>query len=307
MYAVSRREWALGFFASAVAASPKDPLIDTHIHLFASDRKRFPYHKNASYKPEAEPVEPYVKFAPAAGIDGAVIVHPEPYQDDHSYLEYCFAQEPVKDFFRGTCLFDPLSADTPARMRALTQKHPGRIRALRVHATSDPAKYPVRSGSIRDRDLSSPEMRRTWKAASDLGLAIQMHLTPPYAGYVETLAAEFRDTPVILDHLARSAQGSKEQYEPVWRMAKLPRVFMKISGIRHSSKQPHPHNDVQPLIRRLYDAYGPSRLLWGGVGYTPAQLKQSEELFAAHFPHAGAKERTMIRAGNARALYGWSR
>ena len=63
-------------------------LIETHIHLFAGD-PRFPYN-SASYPPKREPVEEYAKFALEAHIDHAVIVHPEPYQDDHRYLEYSF-------------------------------------------------------------------------------------------------------------------------------------------------------------------------------------------------------------------------
>ena len=55
-----------------------------------------------------------MKFAKEAAIDHAVIVHPEPYQDDHRYLEYCFSREPAKGFFKGTCLFDPIDrANSP--------------------------------------------------------------------------------------------------------------------------------------------------------------------------------------------------
>ena len=305
MPAINRRQ-AIALLA-APAFSANAPLVDTHIHLFADDQKRFPYHRHAVYKPKPEPVEPYAQFVTKARIDRAIIVHPEPYQDDHSYLEYCFTREPSKLFFKGTCLFDAMSADTPARRAALVKKHPGRIVALRVHATANPSKYPSRDPAIRDRDLSSAEMKRTWKAASDLGLAIQMHLIPYYAQFVEKLAAEFRSTPVILDHLARSAQGTKEEYEPVWRMAKLPRVYMKLSAIGQSSKQPHPHKDVQPLIRRIYDSFGPERLIWGGVGYRESEKKISDELAAVHLAFAGDRERALILGGNAMKLFGWSR
>src|SRR5271170_2247920 len=97
---ISRREWLSGTFATAHAwavprrmkqmadalAGPPEPrqvVIESHIHLFAGD-PRFPYN-SASYPPKPEPVEEYVKFAQEAHIDHAVIVHPEPYQNDHRY------------------------------------------------------------------------------------------------------------------------------------------------------------------------------------------------------------------------------
>ena len=100
MHAIGRRE-AIALLAAPALAATR-PLVDTHIHLFADDQKRFPFHRSAVYKPKPEPVEPYAQFVVKAGIDHAIIVHPEPYQDDHSYLEYCFTREPSKLFFNGT-------------------------------------------------------------------------------------------------------------------------------------------------------------------------------------------------------------
>jgi predicted TIM-barrel fold metal-dependent hydrolase len=79
--------------ASAAAVLPAWPvsrplgmLVDTHVHLFAGDPKRFPYAPNAPYPPPPQPLEAYLKFAAEAKIDHTVIVHSEPYQDDHQYL-----------------------------------------------------------------------------------------------------------------------------------------------------------------------------------------------------------------------------
>jgi hypothetical protein len=85
-----------------LAARPEGVIIDTHIHLF--DQKKFPYHPQATYKPPDRLLEDYTKFVREVKLNGSVIVHPEPYQDDHTYLEYAFAHEPWPQFFRGTCL-----------------------------------------------------------------------------------------------------------------------------------------------------------------------------------------------------------
>ena len=141
-------------------------LIETHVHLFAGD-PRFPYN-SGSYAPHKLPVEEYVKFAGEAHINHAIIVHPEPYQDDHRYLEYCFAHEPSPGFFKGTCLFDPIDPATPQRMQALVKRNPGRIVGLRIHETHEAGTPSTTSGLIRDRDLKNPQMAVTWRAAHEI-------------------------------------------------------------------------------------------------------------------------------------------
>lgn len=89
------------------------PIIDTHLHCFAgSDDPRFPYHPDGPYQPE-EPATPehLLRLMDEAGVDYAVVVHPEPYQDDHRYLEHCLDVGEGK--LKGTCLF---FADTPGSL-----------------------------------------------------------------------------------------------------------------------------------------------------------------------------------------------
>src|SRR5262245_7875023 len=139
MEGINRRSLLLSMLA------PGDPLIDTHIHLFEPDK--FPYHALATYKPPPARVAPYLAFAKEAGIKGAVVVHPEPYQDDHRYLEYCLK---ASSLFKGTCLFDPIDAATPQRMGDLVRRFKGRIVALRIHENRGPGVAPTSSGAIRD-------------------------------------------------------------------------------------------------------------------------------------------------------------
>ncbi len=84
----------------SLASRPGGVIVDSHIHLFAGESKEFPYAKNAPYKPQALTLETYSRFAAEAGIGHAVIVHPEPYQDDHRYLEHCLKHEPSPGFFK---------------------------------------------------------------------------------------------------------------------------------------------------------------------------------------------------------------
>lgn len=286
------------------AARPAGLLIDTHIHLF--DPARFPYHPTATYQPPAERLDEYAQFVSVAKIDHAIIVHPEPYQDDHRYLEYCFEREPRKGFFKGTCLFDPLKPDTPARMAALKKKWPHRIVALRVHENRKTGEAPWDAARpIRERDMASAEMRRTWKAAADLGLAIQMHFTPLHAPSIAKLAAEFPQMPVVLDHMGRAGEGTPAEFDQVLALAKLPKAVMKFSGWSYLTKTPHPHPDIAPTVKKLHAAFGADRMIWGGLGMNMAQFDQAVVVFDAAFRFASAEDQSKVRGLTAKRLYGF--
>jgi predicted TIM-barrel fold metal-dependent hydrolase len=325
---ISRRQWLMGTMAVAHAwaartqglrpiagtlaadsgaARPAGVLIESHIHLFADDPARFPYN-SASYKPQREPVEDYVRFVREARIDHAVIVHPEPYQDDHRYLEYCLAHEPSAGFFKATCLFDPIDPETPKRMGALIERNPGRIVALRIHETHPAGTPSTTNGLIRDRNLRDPQMAVTWRAAHDLGLGIQIHCIPHYAVEIGELAAKFPETPVILDHLARPGQGTTEEYEQVLKLAKLPQVYMKYSstGVETASKEPYPHLDARPLVKRVYEAFGADRMIWGELGANMAEFAREVKLFDLMFDFAPEAERMKIRGLTAQRLFKFS-
>jgi L-fuconolactonase len=305
---VSRRTLLAGaipLVASEAVPAQQDFIIDTHVHLFAADPARFPY-SPLSYTPKPAPVEQYVQFVAKTDIKHAVIVHPEPYQDDHRYLEYCFAHEPSKGFFKGTCLFDPIDPATPARMKALMKRNPGRIVALRIHETHKPGTPSATTGAIRDRSLKDPQMLQTWRAAHELGIGIQMHFIPFYAPGIGELAAKFPEMPVILDHLARAGQGTLAEYENVLKLADLPRVYMKFSNVEAVSKEKFPYADVKPIVRQAYQAFGADRMIWGYLGTTAAEFEVSEKVFDTMFDFAPKSERRKIRGLTAQKLFAFS-
>jgi predicted TIM-barrel fold metal-dependent hydrolase len=46
-------------------------------------------------------------------------------------------------------------------------------------------------------------------------------------------------------------------------LARYPRVFVKISHAWSVSRDPYPYADAFAQIKRLVDAFGPKRLMWG--------------------------------------------
>lgn len=290
----TRREALLGIAASAGAllAAPAPETIETHVHLF--DPARVPYAPDAPYKPPAYTLEDHIKVVDAAPLAHSIVVHPEPYQDDHRYLEYCLAHEPRPGYFKGTCLFDPLRADTPGRIRALTEKWPERIIAMRIHETS---MTPENGGPIRNRDMKDPCMAACWQAVASLGMAVQMHFIPGQAPNIRALASKFPNTTVILDHMGRPGQGTEKEYEEVLRLSELPRVILKYSNWGEYK------GDLSELTRRIYHAFGPERVIWGMVGNTPADYRKQAARFEELLAFASPADRARIRGGNAQRLF----
>ena len=289
---ISRREAlaVLGAAGGLRAATP--PAIETHVHLFDPDR--VPYAPASPYKPAAYPLEAHIRLVEAAGLSHSLIVHPEPYQDDHRYLEYCFAHEPRPGYFKGTCLFDPLREDTPRRVRALLDRWPKRIVAMRIHAVS---KTVEASGPIRNRDMQDPRMLACWKALAAMGVGIQMHFIPAQARNIYALASKVPDTTVILDHMGRPGDGTQEEYRDVLKLSELPRVIMKYSNWDAYK------GDLGQLARRIYDSFGPDRVIWGVLGNTIEDHQKLSARFEESLAFAPERERAKIRAGNAQRLF----
>jgi len=290
----TRREALAGLAAPAgcLFSAANSAAIETHVHLF--DPGRVPYAPDAPYKPPPYTLEDHEKLIAAAGLAHSIIVHPEPYQDDHRYLEYCFAHEPRGGYFKGTCLFDPFREDTPSRMRALAERWPKRIVALRIHEMS---MTPESGGPIRNRDMRDPRMRACWQAVAGMKVAVQMHFIPGQAPNIRRLGAEFSETAVILDHMGRPGQGTEKEYEEVLKLGQLPRVILKYSGWDYYK------GDLSRLTKRLYDAFGPERIIWGTLGNTAAAYGKQESRFEELLSFASESDRLRIRRGNAQRLF----
>src|SRR5579871_4975865 len=105
--------------------------------------------------------------------------------------------------------------------------------------------------------------------------------------------------PVILDHLARAGQGTPAEYDEVLKLARLPRAYMKFSGVEYSSKTGYPYRDVKPLVRRTYDAFGPDRMIWGGLGMNMDEFRKNLAVFDEMFDFASAADRAKIQGQTA--------
>ena len=215
------------------------------------------------------------------GIDRAVLIHPEPYGDDHRLALDCVARRP--DLFKTTALLYPKDENAPVRLKRLVAENPGKLVAFRFHAHEGKRHY-------LDA-FSDANVRKLWKTAGALGLIIELHIGPDYAAQAMALVREFSDFTVLVDHMAEAKFATGPDYSDVINMAKCNNVYMKLSGLNHYDAAGPFYESVAPFSRWVADAFGPDRMVWGS---------ESPNIVDTHLAHWSADERARVKGGNCR-------
>ena len=283
--------------ARALSTPSHSPIVDAHLHCFdGPDSQVFPYHPLGPYRPASVATpEQLLTCMDGAGVRQAIVVHPEPYQDDHRYLDHCL--EVGGGRLKGTCLFFADRPDSLAAMPSFLKNREGQVVASRVHAYA----------SDRLPPFGKPELRQWWRSVADAGVAVQLHFEPRYALGFEPYIREFADTTVIIDHLGRPFQGTPEEHKRVIRWAEFPNTVMKLAAI--PAPETYPHQQIGPVIRQLTDAWGPERLIYGGgfnENATPDSYLRYRQDLLEYLSHLSSQEQAAILGGTASKLFGWS-
>lgn len=106
--------------------------------------------------------------------------------------------------------------------------------------------------------------------------ACRSHDLPLFVSTVGALGATRRlietspDVRVVIDHLGIPQRPGSTPDDPpflrfdeVLRLAELPNAYAKVSGLPTLSVEAFPFPDLHARIRRLRDAFGAERMLWG--------------------------------------------
>ena len=148
-------------------------------------------------------------------------------------------------------------------------------------------------------------------ARQELGVAFGILGSARDHSCVEPMAAMFPGVNILLDHLGGLPLDPGQQ-EPLikatMRLARYPNVYVKLSNLQGKSNEPYPFHDTFDLAHRIYDAYGPERLMWGtdfpGVmvkcGYSNAV-----ELVRTHLPFLDESDKEWILHKTAEKVFGF--
>lgn len=266
-------------------------LIDAHVHLYET-QSGYPQesssHKDGDNAPEPNPIpqvdpctidprrfthEELLKHCTPHGVNRIVLIQMIHYGEDNSDLLERIRNHP--ETFRGVAVVDHRRPETPQQMTALLAQ---KVTGFRLYGI-DPRQV--------EQWLHSDPMNAMWSHAAETGQAICPLMEPDALTSLRKMVERHPDTRVVIDHMARIGMAGpiqQAQIDDLCRLAAFPNVFVKTSAFYALGEKRPPYLDLQHLIRQLYDAFGPHRLMWG-----------SDSPFQVEKGHTYADSLTLIR------------
>lgn len=227
--------------------------IDTHVHVWTNDLHRYGLGKGfkpEDMKPAAYLPDDILHDARPSGVDRVVLIQMNFYGFDNSYMVDAIRQRPA--IFKGVAVVDRRTETPEVEMCRLAGLG---VKGFRL--------YPE---EVTPSKLNGTVFERMFRCAAEQRLVISLLMNPDSLEAVNRQCQKFPDTSVIIEHIARIGMGREireSDVKALCALAKHAQVRVKLSGFYALGQAKPPHLDLAPLIERVYEAFGPKRLIWG--------------------------------------------
>jgi predicted TIM-barrel fold metal-dependent hydrolase len=221
-------------------------ILDPHVHVWKHD-PAFPFAQGAKVPDRDATPETLLELMKANGVSKTVIIQVIHYRYDNRYLASVLKQ--YAGTFQGVCRVDPLDPAAPDHLSRHTEEG---FRGVRL----SPA------GNESGDWFHGPLMPPLWKRCAEL--KVPMTVLAPITRMPE-VASLLERTPqltTVIDHMADCPIDQPAELEKLIALKRYPNVFVKVSHTWSISKESYPWRDAQTYVKRLYDAFGPRRLMW---------------------------------------------
>ena len=275
------------------------PIIDSQVHAYEANTPKRPWHSVPNWPPHVTGDE-MVAAMDKVGVDGAIFISAfSLYQYDASYAVEVQRAHPGR-----FAIVKPLDPDNPAVAEVIAdwKKTPGAV-AVRIMMTTREAYSP-----------DHPGIDRILREAMRHDLPVNIHCWGNLDA-ARTVIDRHPDTRFIIDHLGILQPRTPPAPPQPW--ADLPKVLdlakrkncvIKVSGACTLSQKPYPYPDIWDPLKRVFDAWGFERCLWG-TDWTRAFAVLTYEQGVEPFlktDRLSASERAMLMGGACAKAYRWS-
>ncbi|MBV9756225.1 MAG: amidohydrolase family protein [Alphaproteobacteria bacterium] len=230
------------------------PIIDAQVHAYERNHPGRPWTAVLTGPPEVTG-DHMVAAMDAVGVDGALLVSPfTTYRYDASYALEVHAAHPDRfALIKPVDPADPAIAEIVADWAAT--EGTVAIRLMLAYGLSG--------------DAADPGIDRVLALAAQHGLPVNL-LCWGRLDQARELASRHPETMLVIDHLG--LQQPFEPPPPAQPFAELPKVLalaahdnvaIKITGACTLSHEAFPYNDIWDPLRRIFDAFGLDRCMWG--------------------------------------------
>jgi predicted TIM-barrel fold metal-dependent hydrolase len=164
---------------------------------------------------------------------------------------------------------------------AAAQAHPDRFAVMGKIDVKDPqgpgrlARWRSQPGMLGLRfnfkrapqALDSGDANWVWGVAEEAGVPIYVGVSHENVHVFDAIAERHPRLRLIFDHMAL-ASGVKDEVafrdlDKLLVAAKRPNIAVKVSALPCYTDAPYPYRNLHTHVRRVYDAFGPQRMMWG--------------------------------------------
>jgi predicted TIM-barrel fold metal-dependent hydrolase len=271
-------------------------IVDAQIHVWSRNRptRRWPHGRGQHAHGPALGAEDVLAVMDAAGVARAVLVPPSWIGDDNT--DALDAARRYPDRFTVMGRFDPAGPEARAEVGRWLEQ-PG-MRGMRFTFHLAPWRAWLTDGTL-DWFWSAAE-------AAEIPLMILVPGQVPAAGAIAERHPRLR---LIVDHLARPG-GQKDDaafadLDHLLALARHPNVAVKVTSLPSYSTEAYPFPGLHRHIRRVYEAFGARRMLWGtDYSRLPVPYEDAMRLFTEALDFLSADDREWIMG---RATAEWIR
>jgi L-fuconolactonase len=227
---------------------------DAQVHLWEPESPAKPWKplQRPPHKANGFSGEAMLKEMDLAGVDRAVIVPPTWAGDSNDWALDLAARYPKR--FAVVGRFDAKAPDAKAQLAGwLEQEH---MLGVRMSFHIKPYIDWLDDGSLD----------WFWAECDRLSLPV-MALVPGLADRLHPVLARHPYLRIVIPHMACPLDTRVPEafagIDKLLSLAHYPNVALMVSSAPCFSNERYPFADLKPYLRRIHDAYGPKRMLWG--------------------------------------------
>lgn len=274
------------------------PTIDCQVHAYERNSAERPW-SGFLQGPDEVTGDDMVRAMNTVGVDGALLVSPfSMYRYDPSYVLEVHSKHPGR--FALIKPFDPHSTAISSEMAAWAET-PG-VAGARIMLSAEQFE-PDHSG-----------VNQILAAGGQAGIPVNIMCSGQLPLLLQ-LAKRNPNTQIVIDHLGLiqppTPPAPPEPFadlDNVLSLAKCDNIAIKISGACTLSHQAFPYNDIWEPLRKIFEAFGFDRCMWG-TDWTRAvallTYEQGVEAFRVT-DNLSIDERSELMGGTLEKIYKWS-
>ncbi|MGZ5153660.1 MAG: amidohydrolase family protein, partial [Burkholderiales bacterium] len=274
-------------------------IVDSQVHIWGASTPQRPWPaRHAPHRPEPFSADDLLKEMNAAGVD-AVIIVPPGWEGDRNDLGLEAARlHPTRFAVMGR--LDPTASESRS-MLSRWRKQPGMLGLRFTFHTAQ-----------MEPLLTDGHLDWLWSEAEKHGVPLMVLVPPHLLTAIGKIAEQHPGLRFTLDHMS-IPKGTKDSaafahVERLVELAKTPNIAVKATSLSHYTTDPYPHRAAHDPLKKVIDAFGPTRVFWGTdlTKLKPGTYRQAVTMFTEEMAWLSAEDKNWIMGRGLCEWLGWA-